>query len=36
MKKDEMSRNKILVLEDEIEDLKEEIKDLEDKLERKD
>jgi hypothetical protein len=33
--KDEMSRNKILVLEDEIEELKEEIKDLEDKLEGK-
>ena len=32
--KDEMSRNKILVLEKEIEELKEEIKDLEDKLEK--
>ena len=33
--KDEMSRNKIMVLEEKIEDLKEEIKDLEDKLENK-
>ena len=32
--KDEMSRNKIMVLEEKIEDLKEEIKDLEDKLEK--
>ena len=31
--KDEMSRNKIMVLEEKIEELKEEIKDLEDKLE---
>ena len=31
--KDEMSRNKIMVLEEKIEDLEEEIKDLEDKLE---
>ena len=33
--KDEMSRNKIVVLENEIEELKEELKDLEDKLENK-
>ena len=33
--KDEMSRNKIMVLEEKIEDLKDEIKDLEDKLENK-
>ena len=33
--KDEMSRNKIVVLENEIEELKEEIKDLEDKVENK-
>ena len=33
--KDEMSRNKIVVLENEIEELKEEIKDLEDKVEKK-
>ena len=33
--KDEMSRNKIMVLEEKIEELKEEIKDLEDKLENK-
>ena len=33
--KDEMSRNKILVLEDEIEELKEEIEKLENKLENK-
>ena len=33
--KDEMSRNKIMVLEEKIEELKEEIKDLEDKLEGK-
>ena len=33
--KDEMSRNKITVLEEKIEDLEEEIKDLEDKLENK-
>ena len=32
--KDEMSRNKIMVLEEKIEELKEEIKDLEDKLEK--
>ena len=32
--KDEMSRNKIMVLEEKIEELKEEIKDLEDKVEK--
>ena len=33
--KDEMSRNKILVLEGEIQELKEELKDLEDELDDK-